>query len=146
MACNIVTGTIYLKKERSVAAAPLKFSLSYILIRMSTKMCRSRLPVPVPNWITLGGLCQKWISDPFKCLEQAINTTYRMPYDFMMVISCRKKLVRGNGGAFKNADRLYSDEICFPLNRVRQAARHVGGTRKADYCLINNKGVNNEIY
>ena len=127
MTCFVFQNLLQLKKERSVVAVPLKFSLSYFSRYLSTVMCHSRLPVPVPNRILLGELCQKWISDPLKCLKQAISTTYRLPYDVMMVLNRRKRLSRGNGGAFKNADRLYSDGICFPLNRVRYAIGGISG-------------------
>lgn len=122
-------------KEKGVvcSGSPTPSSLytliEYTFYQMLSKsfMCRSRLPIPVPNWILLGELCPKGISDPFKRLKQAINATYRLPYDVMMVISNRKKLIRGNGGAFKNAGRLYSNEICFPLNRIRYALGSVSG-------------------
>lgn len=134
MACKGVNYTLQSKEKGAVNGNVLAPSSTYVhslysaTVQMSKVLIHcSRLPIPVPNWLLLGELCLKSISYPFKRLKQAINTTYRLPYDVMMVLNRRKRLSRGNGGAFKNADRLYSNEICFPLNRIRYALGSVSG-------------------
>lgn len=134
MACNNGTVTLQSKEKGAVTSNILapssKYarSLYYSNVSLSKVLIYcSRLPIPVPNWILLGELCSQEISDPFKRLKQAMNKTYRFPYDVMMALNRRKRLGRGNGGAFENADRLYSNETCFPLNRVRYATGGISG-------------------
>lgn len=135
MTCNLFTVNLQSKEKRAVtsnllARFPMNSrSLYYDSVALSKVLIDcSRLSIPAnQNSHALGELCPEGISDPFKRLKQAINATYRLPYDVMMVLNRRKRLSRGNGGAFKNADRLYSDEICFPLNRIRYALGSVSG-------------------
>lgn len=135
MDCNIVNYTIQSKEKGAVSGDVLAPSSTYVrsLYTVTVQMSKvlihcSRLSIPAnQNSHTRGDFARKDCSDPLKRLKQAMRKTYQLPYDVMMVLNRRKRLSRGNGGAFKNADRLYRVEICFPLNRTKVACNGLSG-------------------